>query len=570
MMRTGGLVSVVAVAACLLAAATALSASAGKRHHGALAAKASGCSSGRGHGRARGKSCARGRNCRKHGRHHRAHGHRCQGGQHEGQPPLEPPPAPDVSANDSSASVHINEGQSPPFHTGVDVYVGTSPTNLARACQILDPLHGHDCVVSLVNGQRYFFASSYELNGVAGDKSSIVSGWPDSCNPEDFASPDHWPGSNCWRPFADTSPWNTPVTPGAADLQAGIDNAKYSSDQSVQALTSCDAGDTECQSRYGLHVLPLGNSQSNDPPDFKHPIFYAKPSDPYVTLHSRDCATGEPTSSPLDGKQIRIPADARPAQAEDHHFAIVEKQTAAEPADGHDKFFEYGLFCADGPPGGTWDDGEVLNFDAGRRVLLDGDGIAAAATAARFPSLGGRIRAVELENHLIRHALFLSAANLDDFGCVYPATEPTEQVSDTGAIVYGTRFQLKDEPVPGLNWRVWIDSLGLPDWQRTILTAMHDYGAYLGDRTTNGGFVIGFESGMSYTAFGRSDRAVDWAAFADDPGSAADGISLNPSTGSYDLTFDSRVDWSQILRAVEPGRASCPSSDSPVSQDSSG
>ena len=561
-MRPLRLVSVVAVAACLLAAATALSASAAETHPSALAQNAGKCYSGSGHVRARGK--------KKHSRHRRGRGHnRCNNGHgHGGQEPLEAPPAPDVSANDGSASVHVNEAEDAPFHTGVDVYAGTSPTNLELGCQNQDPAHGHDCVVPLVNGQRYFFASAYELNGVAGDMSPTVSGWPDWCNPEDFDSPDRWPGSNCWRPFADTSPWNTPVPPGAADLQAGIDNAKYSSDQSVQALTEC-GGDTDCESGHGLHAIPLGNSQSNDPPDFKHPVYYAKPDDSYVTLHSRDCATGDPASSPLEGKQVRIPAEALPSQAEDHHLAIVVKQTAAEPADGYNRFFEYGFFCADSPPGGTWDDGEVLNFDSGRRVLLDGDGIGAAATTARFPSLGGRIRAVELENHLIRHALFLSAANLDDFGCVYPAPEPTHQVLNRGAVVYGTHFQLKDEPVPGIDWQEWMDSLDLPDWQRTILTAMHDYGAYLGDGTSNGGFVLGFESGMSYTAFGRSDRSADWAAFADDVGSVADGISLNP-TGSYGLTFDNRIDWSQILRAVEPAQASCPSSDPPVSQDSSG
>ncbi len=464
----------------------------------------------------------------------------------------------------------MNEGPNPPFHTGVDVYAGTSPENLELRCRNQDPSHSHECSFAVVNGQRYLFASSYERDGVPGDRSALVSGWPDWCNPEDFDSPDSWPGSNCWRPFADTSPWNTLIAPGTPDLAAGVNNAKYSSAQSVQALTACETGDLDCESRHGLHRLALGNSQSNDPTDFKHPIFYARPTDPYVTLHSRDCVTGEPSSSPLDGKQVRIPSEAQPAKGEDHHLAIVVKQTAVEPADGHDRFFEYGLYCADGPPGGSWDDGEVLNFQTGRRVLLDGEGIRAAATAARFPSLGGRIRAVEMENHLIRHALFVSAANMDDFGCVYPGPEPAGPALDTGAIVYGTRFQVKDEPAPGVDWRTWMSSLGLPDWQRTILTAMHDYGAYLGDRTTNGGFALGFESGMSYTAFGRSDRTRDWAAFADDPDTTADGISFNPSTGNYDLAFDQRVDWAQILRAVQPSQASCASNDVPISQDSSG
>jgi hypothetical protein len=175
-----------------------------------------------------------------------------------------------------------------------------------------------------------------------------------------------------------------------------------------------------------------------------------------------------------------------------------------------------------------------------------------------------------MENRLIRHALFLSAANMDDFGCVYPAPVPAHTAFDTGEIVHGTRFQLKDEPEPGVDWRTWMSNLGLPDWQRTILTAMHDYGGYIGDRTTGGGFIIGFESGMSYTAFGRPDRNVEWAAFADDPGTSADGITLNSSTGNYELEFDEGVDWSRILRAVQPAQASCPSSDPPISQDSSG
>jgi hypothetical protein len=115
-----------------------------------------------------------------------------------------------------------------------------------------------------------------------------------------------------------------------------------------------------------------------------------------------------------------------------------------------------------------------------------------------------------------------------------------------------------------------MDSLDLPDWQRTILTALHDYGGYLGDRTTGGGFALGFESGMSYTGFGRSDRTRNWAAFTDDPSTTADGIAFDPVTLNFDLRFDPRADWSQVLRAVQPAQAACASNDIPVSQDSSG
>ena len=207
--------------------------------------------------------------------------------------------------------VQVREGPNPPGHTGVDVYVGTELANLELACSSRDPSHLHECTVPLENGQRYLFTAAYERDGVLGARSAPVSGWPDSCNPELFHSPDAWPGSNCWRPFADDSPWNTPVAAGHEDLAAGLDNSKYSSAQSVQALTSCDPTNVGCVSRYGLHTIAIGSSDSNAPEDFKHAIYYANASDPYVTLRSRDCDTGEPAFSPLDGLQVRIPAEAQ-------------------------------------------------------------------------------------------------------------------------------------------------------------------------------------------------------------------------------------------------------------------
>ena len=122
---------------------------------------------------------------------------------------------------------------------------------------------------------------------------------------------------------------------------------------------------------------------------------------------------------------MRIPAGGWAGQGPRHHHldGIVAEGRAPEPADTQGRFFEYGLYCASDPPGGTWEDGEVLDFDAGRRVLLDGDGTRAAATAARFPSLGARSCAVEMENGSIQHALFRSAAHMDDFGCGDPASQ---------------------------------------------------------------------------------------------------------------------------------------------------
>ena len=47
---------------------------------------------------------------------------------------------------------------------------------------------------------------------------------------------------------------------------------------------------------------------------------------------------------------------------------------------------------------------------------------------------------------------------------------------------------------------------GLPDWKKTILRAMSEYGLYVGDTTGGTPWNIWFESGSSYTSFGRRTR----------------------------------------------------------------
>jgi len=55
-----------------------------------------------------------------------------------------------------------------------------------------------------------------------------------------------------------------------------------------------------------------------------------------------------------------------------------------------------------------------------------------------------------------------------------------------------------------------IDALTISAWQKEVLHALHDYGAYMGD-TGGPGFAIQFESPLTYTSFGRTDRLVPWA-----------------------------------------------------------
>ena len=112
----------------------------------------------------------------------------------------------------------------------------------------------------------------------------------------------------------------------------------------------------------------------------------------------------------------------------------------------------------------------------GGRTRIEGDGLGSDANAAHYGSLAGIIRAEEMRRGRIDHALFM-LVRCDSGRKVYPARGlglPCD--SSAGAPSQGTRFQLDLSPAE-------IDALGVPEWKKTILRAMADYGLYVGDTT---------------------------------------------------------------------------------------
>src|SRR5207248_966266 len=94
--------------------------------------------------------------------------------------------------------------------------------------------------------------------------------------------------------------------------------------------------------------------------DYSKPVFFAQPTDPVVTLRGS-------SNSPISGYRINVPHSARPAGGSDHHMTVVE-------ADG----WEYDFYHARAPAAGQ------LQYENGRRIRIDGDGLQSAATASRF------------------------------------------------------------------------------------------------------------------------------------------------------------------------------------------
>ena len=184
-----------------------------------------------------------------------------------------------------------------------------------------------------------------------------------------------WP-VGCWRPYSDASPFNQRIP---ADARVDPNSALM-----VKRLT--DAGDPS----------PRRAGTADTSSDFFKPTYWASRSDPLVRLNGS-------SSSPIDGEMIRVPQGARPAGGSDHHMTIVQP-------DG----WEYDLWNAQPVQNG------VLNYDSGRSISVEGDGLNSAATASRFGNMAGQVRAQELEEGHVNHALFMAASTIAS-NAVYPA-----------------------------------------------------------------------------------------------------------------------------------------------------
>jgi hypothetical protein len=310
------------------------------------------------------------------------------------------------------------------------------------------------------------------------------------------AGPGAWP-SACWRPYADSSPFNQPL-PDSPRLLPG-------SDAIVRSVVSAGPADK----------LTAGNAGSEW--DYWHPTYYSQPSDPVFKLHCyEDWGT-----CPIEGHQVHVPDAAQPAAGGDGHMTIVDAASG----------WEYDLYKVRSKPNG----GGTIDLRWGGRTRIDGDGLRSGATVAGFGNLAGVIRAQEMEAGEIRHALFM-VVPCSSGKKVFPATGGSGSACSDGstAAPMGARFQLDMSDGE-------IAALGVPAWKKTILRAMANYGMYFGD-TGGGSWGLQMESGSTYTSFGYEDAMVSYARHA--------GVPFNQGKPVFDI--DPGVDWGKRLRVVDP------------------
>jgi len=314
-----------------------------------------------------------------------------------------------------------------------------------------------------------------------------------------FHSPDKLPPAS-WRPFAGDSPWNQRIPD-----KPRIDRR---SAQFVKRLL--EAGPPNAL-RVGI---------ANTARDFAHAIYFANRSDPVYRF--RGGSKIEPYR--IDGKRVRLPDGARPAAGADHHLAVVFEGQ------------HWGCY-------GTRIDRKAreIRCQAGRKVPIDGVGLHAAETSARFPSLAGRIRYQEIAAGRISHALFAASSKIA-YTWVYPAGQSRSgQNPRRGYPPMGARFQLDPRYLTGKRLATY------PPWKRAVLRAIRDYGFYLGDSTHGSLKLLPIESGTSYTSFGLPDPWVQYARAHDLPSSHDSRIDRTV----YQFDLAGGVDWRR-LRVIDP------------------
>lgn len=287
----------------------------------------------------------------------------------------------------------------------------------------------------------------------------------------------------------------------------------------------------------------IGNLYTAEDPvhDYSHPIYYALPTDPLLTI----------VSGATNGLKIHVPANAQVAGGADGHIGIVQP-------DG----WEYDFWQASRTS-------TTISGSGASRQRYDGLGIVTKAMIQADPTIGGQtapyfglhagvIRGPELLAKKINHALFIviSCGSADtSFGNGVQAAGSSGR-GGAGSFVYPA---FKGDAAcsgirPPMGARFWldltdaqIDATTSPAWEKTIAKAMHDYGGYMGD-TGGPGFGFEFESGAMYTSIGAPNPFIQ----------VAQNNGIVNSNNGYGYVFkfstgqNGTIDWKNHLHVITP------------------
>ena len=277
----------------------------------------------------------------------------------------------------------------------------------------------------------------------------------------------------CWRPYRDSSPFNWEIP---NDAKTHEWSAAQAEELFAHGLGSIVRGDTE---------KDMGVS-----------LFFADASTPTMNI---DCLENwgrcELEEGPFPFPAGAIPSGEWPVPSSsgppDSHLTIVDQDTQVE----HDLWSIRSIW------------GNSVRTSWGGETSIRGKGLGSGAVAAEYGSLGGLIRAEELMNGRIDHALALTVPCTK--GHTYPGTKVGSECSDVG---FSTDYPLPQGALLRLNMNRDEIKRKVPGWLEPIYLALERYGAYIADTIGSPGEpYLKVESQASYTAWGQEDPLLKYA-----------------------------------------------------------
>lgn len=264
----------------------------------------------------------------------------------------------------------------------------------------------------------------------------------------------------CWRPFLDSSGWNTKL-PASPAVNTALDPA-------VRYLATLGGANPNTMNT-GRKTIPYDTNF-----DFTSPYYFSSPLDPLITI---TCYEPYGTCA-LQGNSYRIPVGARPEGSlggGDSHMVVVDPVSGVE-------IDMYEVPKTMPASGGTLSIGfgEVTNIYTGTGWDPGG-----GATAGGGSPLAGQYRTSELVAGHIDHALAMSTYCNTNSTSTPPATgnatgpcpAPTGGATPGPTIQLGKRLWL--DLTPGQ-----IDALSVSRATKIVMKALNQYGGYVVD--TNG------------------------------------------------------------------------------------
>jgi len=264
----------------------------------------------------------------------------------------------------------------------------------------------------------------------------------------------------CWRPFVG-GPFNTVVS---SDPPLAVNSSAVLAHMTHYGWTFGPSGG-----------LTIGSGS--------RPVFFATASDPTMKIACKnDFGASSCTGANginIAGRRINVPRGAAPQSGSDAHMTLIETATGAE----------YDFWDAS-VRGSTIEvgDGSVIDVNTSTGLGANGD-------AANFSLTAGLLRPSELASGEIDHALIVTvpctSGNGANVGFSWPATggwgeacgdywnESTGGAPGVGQLLH---LNMTDQRIAGSS---------APTWEKTIMTALSHYGAYIED--TDGSYDSGID-----------------------------------------------------------------------------